>query len=368
MRLVFLDAGAPRTAAIWRELEARAAPPYFLTWAWMENWLACLPPAATPRLAVILDGDEGPALAAGFLARRRVRRHHVVASDGWYLNATGDARLDDLCLEHNALLAAPGTRLTLAALLDLLDGAGAGWNELHLPAMARDRFPGSALGEPLPRHDVRIDGRAPSPYVDLARVRAGGGDDDAYLALLASGTRAQIRRARRGFGPLEVEVAAGEAQALDIYAELVRLHTARWRARGRPGAFADPWHDAFHRRLIRARIGHGEIQLLRVRARGATVGCLYNLVSSGRTLFYQSGLVMPRDPRLKPGLVTHAAAVVVNARAGHAVYDLLGGEARYKHSLATDETQLVWARVQRRLARFAIEETLRSWSRRWRAA
>ncbi len=198
-----------------------------------------------------------------------------------------------------------------------------------------------------------------SPYVDLARVRAAGD----YLALLSPSTRAQIRRTRRGLGALTVEEAADARQALAFYDELVALHARRWRARGLPGAFADPWIDRFHRRLIERRFPHAEIQLLRVRAGGDTVGCLYNLVAGGRVLFYQGGLAEHADPRVKPGYACHAEAVRVNAAAGRAAYDFLGGEGRYKRSLATDEARLAWARVQRPLARFSVEDRLAAWRR-----
>jgi ankyrin repeat protein len=46
---------------------------------------------------------------------------------------------------------------------------------------------------------------------------------------------------------------------------------------------------------------------------------------------------------------------------GHAIYDLLGGDARYKQSLATDESRLVWGRVQKRRPQFALEDLARAW-------
>jgi CelD/BcsL family acetyltransferase involved in cellulose biosynthesis len=182
-----------------------------------------------------------------------------------------------------------------------------------------------------------------------------------YLTLLASNTRSQIRRARRNLGPSELEVAktAGHAQA--IYDELVALHTATWQSRGQAGAFADPWFDRFHRRLIARRFAHGEIELLRLRAGGQTVGCTYNLIANGQVLFYQSGLAAFDDPRIKPGYLCHAAAVEHAATAGRATYDLLASNARYKLSLSTDAPQLRWLRVQRRLVRFSIEDQLRRW-------
>ena len=88
-------------------------------------------------------------------------------------------------------------------------------------------------------------------------------------------------------------------------------------------------------------------------------------MSHGRVLFYQSGFAAFDDPRIKPGYVCHAAAIEHAAAAGHAIYDFLGGDGRYKQSLATDETQLAWVRVQRPRLRFAIEDRLRRAAHAW---
>jgi len=66
--------------------------------------------------------------------------------------------------------------------------------------------------------------------------------------------------------------------------------------------------------------------------------------------------------------VCHAAAIDHAAASGLAVYDFLGGDMRYKKSLATDENTLVWARVQRRRLRFFVEDRVRDWRKRQHAA
>lgn len=357
-----LDARAPEAARAWRALEARARPSYFQSWGWIDTWLYCLEGEETPRL-LLIGGDDGP-VAAGFLGRRHLVRHHFVPSTSLFLNASGVPAHDELTIEHNELLCDPDRAgaLTLARFVEALPE---GWDEISLPGLRLDGFPGRALDERLPGYRVRIDREAIAPRVDLARVREAGGD---YLSLLAANTRRQLRRAWRGFGPLAVEVAASLGQACDIYEELVGLHRRHWAGRGEAGAFADPWIDRFHRTLVTRRFGHGEIQLVRVRAGARTVGCLYNLVSGGRVAYYQSGLGSFDDPHLKPGYVCHAEAVRLNAEAGHAWYDLLGGASRYKRSLATDERRLVWARIQRRRVRFAVEDELREEKRRVRRA
>jgi CelD/BcsL family acetyltransferase involved in cellulose biosynthesis len=343
-RLEIVDPHAPGAETIWRDLERAARPSYFLTWGWIENWLAMLPRDETPALAVIREGGE--ATGAFFLGRRLVFRHRVLPSRALFVNATGVPRRDELCIEHNGVL---GRACSLQGLIELLPG---GWDELFLPGVDRDAFRDLDLP---PGFRMRAARTSPSPFVDLGRVRQTGD----YLALVSTNTRAQIRRARRRLGACGLEVAASVAEALAIYDELVALHAATWRARGQPGAFADPWFDRFHRRLIARRFPHGEIQLTRLVSGTTTIGCLYNLVANGRVLFYQSGLAAFDDPVIKPGLLCHAAGIERAAADGHDVYDLLGGHGRYKAQLATGATELAWLCVQRTRLRFAIEDRMR---------
>jgi CelD/BcsL family acetyltransferase involved in cellulose biosynthesis len=350
--LDLIDPRDPRIERVWHDLEARAQAPYFLSWGWVENWLAALPVDDTPALAVL--HEAGQPAAAFFLGSRRVRRHLVMPSNALFFNATGVPRHDELCIEHNGLLAGPGARRSLAAILDLLPGE---WDELFLPAIDRYAFDDLGAGS-LGAYRVRIDREASAPFVDLEAVRSVEGG---YISLLGASTRTQLRRTRRIVGSIDVEVAQDVRHALDIWGELLRLHACRRAGRGERGAFADPWFERFHRRLILSRLASGEIQLLRVRAGSETIGCLYNFVYRGRVLFYQSGLAAFDDPHIKPGYLCHAAAVEYNALAGHQIYDLLGGRSRYKQSLATGATRLVWLRVQRPRVRFALEDSLRRW-------
>lgn len=353
--LEILDARDPRTEQIWRGLEAVAQPSYFLSWAWIDNWLSSLPEGEAPSLAVV--HDHGEPVAAFFLAQRKERRSLLKTSNTLYFNATGSAKHDEIAIEHNGMLAAPGVRRSLSAILDLLPGE---WDELYLPAL--DRYAFDDLGAPTSplatRYRVEIERETTAPYVDLDAVRNVEGG---YEALLPASTRTHMRRTRSLLGDLDIEVASDETQAMDIYGEMLRLHARRWAARGLRGAFAEPWFESFHRSLIMKRLRHGEIQLVRVTANGATLGCLYNFVSHGRVMFYQSGIATVDDPHIKAGYICHAAAIEYNALAGHSIYDLIGGSARYKDNLATGSNRLVWLRVQRPSTRFAIEDNLRRW-------
>ena len=345
MDVELIPADSPLVERIWRRLEAAAKPSYFLSWGWIENWLACLPRSEMPRLAVFTK--DGEPRAACMLSHRFLLRHHMVPSRALFVNATGLPARDDLTIEHNGVLGAGA--LSLAELADALHD----WDEIFLPGIDATAFTTLDAGP----HRVIVEKDVAAPFVDLARVRASGD----YLALLGHKTRGQIRRARRELGALQVEVAPDLDTAFAFYDELVALHAAHWAEKGLPGAFADPWIDHFHRRLIQQRLHHGEIQLMRVRAGTCTVGCLYSMIANGRVHVYQSGFARFDDPHVKPGYVCHAAGVEHAAAHGLGVYDPLGGDSRYKESLSTDTTRMLWVRIQRRLPRFAVEDRLRRW-------
>jgi CelD/BcsL family acetyltransferase involved in cellulose biosynthesis len=351
----------------WCDLESRSSPSYFLSWGWVETWLDALPPSAALTLHVARRA--GAPIAAFFLGACTRWRHRVLPSRTVHLNQTGHNAFDEICIEYNGILSS-GEPLSITELVTRLGG---GWDEMYLAAL--DAYGALATGLAAEgalarggiadRLHLRIDGRVESPLVDLDKVRAAGD----YLKVIGSNTRSQIRKTQKLYsarGPVVLEVASSPAQARAFFDELVALHRRAWADRGQAGAFL-PFVHAFHQRLIDRRFETGEIQLLRVRAGDTTIGCLYNLVWQGAVLFYQSGLVYETDGKLKPGLLCHALAIEHAAAAGHRRYDFLGGDSRYKQSLATDARPLIWVRIQQPRLRFALEDAARAVRDRMRA-
>jgi CelD/BcsL family acetyltransferase involved in cellulose biosynthesis len=349
----------PRTARTrirdaWTELEARARPSYFLSWGWVETWLDAVPPSVP--LVLHVARQAGAPVAAFFLGACTQWRHRVLPSRTLHLNQTGVPEYDDIFIEYNALLApADNDPPPLAEVLARLPSH---WDELYLAGLDAAAAPARQLVDLGGRLRVRIEREVPAPLVELDKVRAAKGD---YVGLLGKNTRAAIRRSIRLYeerGKLALEVADSLPRALAVFDELVALHRRAWQDRGQDGAF-QPFVRAFHERLIRARFAAGEIQLVRVRAGDATVGCLYNFVFGGTIWFYQSGFAYEAEAKLKPGMVCHAEAVRHNAAYGHRDYDFLGGATAYKESLSTASRRLVWARIQKPRLRFVAEDLAR---------
>jgi len=356
LELRFLDPSKelPRIKSIWCEFCASADVTYFLSWGWVENWLTCLPEDSRPQLAMICQ--DGSPVVIFFLKKNHFIRKRLFTSRGWFVNAIGKPVYDNIWIEYNRFLHLLSENISLRKIIALLPDP---WDELLLPGLDTKSFPGDALENPLVGYNIVIQSRSPSPYVDLAEVRAKQGD---YISLLSSNTRSQIRRSYRLYearGPVILEVAETVNGALRIFEEMLKLHQYTWGARKIESPFASEFVIHFHKTLIQKRFDSGEIQLLRIRAGNSTVGCLYNFDYKGNVYFYQSGMDYEADRRLKPGFVAHVEAVKYNAMAGRRVYDFLGGIERYKTSLATHENSLVWVKIQKPRLRFLFENHLK---------
>lgn len=117
-------------------------------------------------------------------------------------------------------------------------------------------------------------------------------------------------------------------------------------ARGRPGAFAEPFFRRFHEEVIAGCDQRGEVALLRISCSGMTIGILYNFMYRGRLLAYQSGFAYRgQESQAKPGLTCHARAVGFALDQGLETYDFLAGEDRYKRSLADGSHVQNWVRA-----------------------
>ena len=356
-----------RIREIWESIESIEKSvnlSYFLSWGWIENWIACLPDHIKMEFFVFLEGND-PQLAF-FIGKETLvwamgdfhGQRHFFKTRAWFLNATGNPEFDRLNLEYNSFLCKQPESFRL---IDILNRLPDSWDELYLPALDMRSFPGTEALNNIPPYKtiIKDDIIVLSPFVNLDLVRERGGD---YLSLLSANTRSQINRSYRlceNIAPVRLEIARDTVSALDIYHELVDLHGVAWTKRSKVGAFSTAYLFQFHRQLIQRRFAYDEIQLLRIKCGNNTIGCLYNFVYKNNVYFYQSGINYNLNKRLKPGLVAHVEAIRYNATAGRKIYDFLGGGSRYKMSLATHHNRLVWIRLQKPLLKFKIESALK---------
>jgi CelD/BcsL family acetyltransferase involved in cellulose biosynthesis len=313
----------------WRALELRSQASFFQSWA----WTGCLAEErfGDPWLLTARRGDR--VVALGLFNRASAGR---LGAQALFLGESGDAGRDTIFIEHNGLLAdhAEEPALHHACWQALADHPALGKHRWRVSGVAQ-----SVVGMIADVRPVRILAQRPTFHRDLTRM---GGS---ALGSLSANTRQQLRRSLRGweaFGALTLTVAARE-EAGSFLDGLKALHQAYWIGRDKPGAFAEPFFERFHRALI-DRVGAGQsVELIRIQAGDRVVGYLYNLIQDGWVAAYQSGFDYGADAdRLRPGLICHLMAMDHYAKAGMRLYDFLGGEARYKRSLADSESELSW--------------------------
>lgn len=343
-----------RTAQNWTVLSSNAKTPYFLSWGWIENWLTSLKNDIKVRLIVLTE--QSVPVAMFFAGEAKVVRKKVFTSNGVFLNTTGLPEYDSLCIEYNSILCSESFRYSFVRVLESLPQK---WDEFFMPALDVNSFPGKCIQSSFDPYQIIIEKERQSPYVDLQIVR---NSEKGYISLLGKNTSYNIRRSYRIYeekGTVAIEIADNLNRAFAIYDELICLHQKTWKARGLPGAFASDYFRNFHKELIRKRFCKREIQLIRVTVGKETIGCLYNFVFKEKVFFYQSGINYSENKKLKPGLVCHFEAINYNAGLSNSVYDFLGGTDEYKTNLSTNANRLIWARVQKKLIKFKIENKLR---------
>ena len=358
-------AALPRRAELerdWRELEQRSDGSFFVGWSWIGCWLDSLNGGVGLSLLRAVQG--GQTVGLGLLVRSRERRHGLIMSRRLRLHATGRPEFDSLCVECNGFLVDRRLgELVTRRMFEHLLSVDRSWDEIVLDGL-RHLPPWPLADGQIRRRVVRTEANY---YVDLADVRARNGD---YLGLLGSKTRSNIRRSCKEyekFGAVGVHAASDAAQASAYLDALKALHQDYWVARGQPGAFACPFFDQFHRRLVRDAFGRGEVQLLAIHVGGRPLGYIYNFVYRGRVYNYQTGFDYKLcEKHNRPGLVSHAHAIQFNAKCGHAVYDFLAGELEYKQALGTAVAAMSWVILQRGRLRFLVEDALRAMRNRLR--
>jgi CelD/BcsL family acetyltransferase involved in cellulose biosynthesis len=323
----------PDLATDWVALQACTSGSPFNAWPWVSTWLELLP--ARIRVLAIRCEDASGVVALGLLV---IAPEHGVnrlfGRESLYLQETGDAELDEITIEYSGLLVRDGCEgAAYAAMFEALSRLPARWRRLRLStsqhgAPILDSLPASLRAE-------CVDTR-PSYYVDLAGIDAKGG----YMAALGRDARSVVRRTLRAYeaegGALRVDVARDGETAGAWFDALERLHTRRWNARGKSGAFASAHFRRFHDVLLAQHAADGFCRMTRVSAGDLVVGYLYNLAWKGSIFYYNSGLaygLLARHDR--PGVACMYAVIEHAAAEGCAEFDFLAGEQEYKRRLAT---------------------------------
>ena len=312
--LADLERLRPAWMALWHH--ARGATP-FQSPDWLIPWWRHIGEGELLTIAV-LDQAEGRlvGLAPLYLfaqssGRRAVFPLGIATTD--YLDA----------------LAAPGSEGALMPVVfGLLAKHGSRWDACEWPQLR----PGSVLleGAPPPGWtDETVRGEScpvlplPSRPEELRGV---------VPSRMLQNLRTAKHRAERQ-GELRWEC-ADERSLEEIFEALLRLHRARWAARGEPGVLAPEAVQAAHRASLPGLLRSGVLRLHALRLNGAIIAALYALADrpggGDRRVYFYLGGFDPGCASLSPGALIVGHAIEAAVREGAVAFDFLRGQEGYK--------------------------------------
>ncbi|MEW5983877.1 MAG: GNAT family N-acetyltransferase [Acidobacteriota bacterium] len=310
----------------------------FLRFAWLRGWWRAYGPRYGTGGLRILTCWHGADLVGAVPLYVRVE-HGPLHVRCLRFVSTGEAEEEETCPDYLDLLSQPGFEPACAR------AAWEGIARLDWDRLELDDVPAGSLLLRLPRPLRRVKSypRGVCPVADL------NGGFESYLARLSPNSRQQARRLLREGERAGVRFElAGVDGTTETFDEMVRLHQQRWVADGQPGVFGSERFTDFHRRLVREWQPREDAVLARMSFEGVPIAVLYGFVSHRRFAFYQSGVDLAADNRLRsPGTLAHLLLMRTLAARGVLAYDFLRGSASYKDRLATRESHLSGLRTWR---------------------
>ena len=290
----------------------------------------------------------------------RVTRKYVFSLTTTYFNCTGDASERTPLAEFNdVLFIEPYSKEITNDLAKFLTTQE--WDRLSISGYE----PGGvlhALCNSLPSSGLQHESQT-AAYVDLDLLK-----DITFEKSLSANTRSQIKRSFRHYheltGSITVQRAANTQEALAYLDQLAIFHNKRRATKDELGAFESRSIVNFHVTLIPKLFVKKHVDLLKITSGVTTIGYLYNFVRNGKVYFFQSGFNYENDPKMKPGLLTHALAIQFYVENGMSEYDFLAGDAQYKRSLAKQTRALSWSVLYRdnfRVRSMLVVKRLSDW-------
>ncbi len=331
-----------------------------LTWHWLRTWWHVYQEARGLRIVTVRENGRLVG-AAPMLVRAHPQVHYrVLPFRRMELLASGEAHGHQVCSDYIDWIAEAGREHeVVGAVLDHLCGSrGDEWEEIYLPDVSAASPNVAPLEREAGRRGLKFEviRREPCSVIRLPRTW------EAYLESVGSNLRYKIRRGRRELERLrgEYHVVRDEGELPTAVDTLVRLHQGRWNSRGRPGAFASRQRLAFHQRFMPIALRQGWLRLGILLVEDEAIGAIYNFRYGKRISFYQSGITVPDNTHLRPGLLMHSFEVQAAIESGCEEYDFLKrGHSEYKDAWTDTTRDLLCIRIAKRGGKEAAYTYLR---------
>lgn len=321
------DAGAFRALKPeWDVLLAEAGhQTVFLTHDWLDCWWEVY--GKDREMWVLLARDEAGALvgAVPLMLERGADLIRRLAFIG-----AGEA-----IPNHLDMIALPGWRqAVLSGLVTKMEETSSRWDLFELDKMPGDSETPAGLAGELDKVGVHttVEVTARCPYVELPDTF------ETYIMSRGSTTRQNSRRKRRHMESEYPDIKFTHVQTIDelsrVMSALIRLHQARWTAKGYTGAFATPSFIQFHQKFAVRALQAGALRFHFATTDSDVVTAIYCFRTGGKVEAYMIAFD-ERWAKYSPSLLVASYAIEQSILEGAAVFDFLQGEEPYKEPWIT---------------------------------
>ena len=333
---------------IWLAIESKANCSFFMSWYWVESWLKTY----QPQCELIIVKLENDIVGLAIISKRKEFRHKVLPVDKVYFHQTGISTQDQIWIEYNDILATEEHYIKVCEqVFNYLQNAS-NCEELTFNGILKEK---ALLFKSLSSFNYHLAWETPSFSVNLQILKETNRN---YLSTLSKNTRYQINRCQKEFnqlGTLTLSQADCTLKALEYFDNIAPFHIKRWGNIVGGSGFCNSDFIAFHQTLIKENWHNGVIHLWRMQLNNQDIGYFYNFIYNGVVYFYLSGLQEFDNSRLKPGMLGHALCIQYYLDNGYIKYDFMGGDARYKQSLANQDQSLCKLLLQKPKLKFWFE-------------
>lgn len=300
-----------------------------LRWEWLHTWWTIFSDCGI-ALQVILVREEERIVGMAPLFYQVEKKFGIIPVRTLRFLGTGEPEWEEVASEYLDIVAHAGyeTRVVQAVWTHLRQQRT--WDQIVFNDVLENSLIVTTLAPmaaaehlPVMLNDVGI-----RYYVGLPRTW------DAYIGMLEAGAAKRLPYKRRKFeraGRVADKKITDSAELDKAFDELIRLHTARWKARGHDGVFASARFTDFHRKIARLLLPLGMLNIRLLSLDEVNIAVLYNFRFAGTDYFYQGGFDMESAAKHSPGILAHVYAIDGALGDGLQYYDFMkGGVVSYK--------------------------------------
>ncbi len=333
------DAGVIDPAR-WNELVVLSGGTVYQTFEWQSLWWASYGSRRSLHIVLFRADDAVVGIAPLFSRTGRPASSKLfrLIGSGDAFSRSGGLFLDDGPSDYLDLIVAPEYGEAVGrAFVDHVAGNRSSFGRIDLVNLRAD---GSAMSFIVPALAASTDFRLTITDGDVCSQIDTAPAPKEFLRSLDSGVRRRYTQASRVLEGGDASVTLrtiGPANWDTLYADLVRLHQARWNRAGFPGLFHDKTNSEFQRGVAAALHAQGWLWFAGLYDGERCIAARLGFIFGGRIYDYLSGFDDASPwAKKRPGMALLLRMYEDAHAGGMSALDLLRGDEKYKGELTSD--------------------------------